>query len=91
MAKRKRSESIVDREFDVVTKLWFSASEPEGSEVARGELVEVIHTEVHTTEPVPETEGPPPEPATTPCHVLADNPNSGPFWDLLALAGYTRW
>ena len=91
MAKHKRSEPIVDREFDVVTELWFSASESEGSEVARGELVEVIQTEVHIAEPVPKTEGPPPEPATTPGHVSADDPDSGPFWDLLALVGYTLW
>ena len=91
MAKRKQSEPSVDQEPEVRTGFCLSASEPERSEVISEELVEATQTDSHIAEPTPEEGECPPEPLTTPSLVLADNPDSGPIWDLLALAGYTRW
>ena len=91
MAKRKQSEPSVDQEAEVRTGFCLSAFEPERSEVISEELVEATQTESHIAEPTPKEGECPLEPLTTPSPVSAADRDSGPFWDLLALAGYTCW
>ena len=86
MGKRKLPEPSVDQVPEVRVESGWSTSESEKPEVNCEELAKSTQPESHTAALTHEEGECLLTPLTTPGPIWADDPDSGPFWDLLALA-----